>query len=311
MQRVFSYRQGDRAEYLAQYILSAFAISVPVPRQEDVGNDFHCSLLRREGPSLYPYLPFNIQIKSHNDDLVKKGISFGGVTASAKNPKWRKHEIEQLREMQTPFLIGAVNKDEQWMDIFGTVPRYFVSLNWHQLPQWPREVIFVPYSPTGEGHLGAGEITKLDPLPDMPDVLLTIPLGRPIVRISISDSEDQGKCEEIKALLEPYLLLDQQNAVLNRLGVHYLEWPLIMRTGQKPNEMGAGAVLGPPGSPPFEAPLPVLCKIVASTLKTYVNLGRKDLLAPWMPILDQLPFDKSNTFIQDMIVEARKAFAKE
>jgi len=127
MQRTLSYRQGDRAEYLAQYILSAFAISVPVPRQEDVGSDFHCSLLKREGNNLRPYLPFNIQIKSYADKIQQEGIQFGGITE--KGRKWRKHEIEQLCQADTPFLVGVVNKEEQWLDLFSTITRYFVRCN--------------------------------------------------------------------------------------------------------------------------------------------------------------------------------------
>jgi hypothetical protein len=139
MQRVFSFRQGDRAEYLAQYILSAFAISVPVPRQEDVGSDFHCSLLKREGSNLRPYLPFNIQIKSYGDKILNEGISFGGITEGGN---WRSHEFDQLLQTDTPFLIGIVNKekDEQWMDIFSTITRYFIHYNWNNAGK-PRQVI--------------------------------------------------------------------------------------------------------------------------------------------------------------------------
>ena len=116
MQRVFSFRQGDRAEYLAQYILSSFAISVPVPRQEDVGTDFHCSLLKREGTNLRPYLPFNIQIKSYGKEVLTKGIRFGGLTDAGN---WRKHEVEQLCQTDTPFIIGIVNAEKQTMPVHG------------------------------------------------------------------------------------------------------------------------------------------------------------------------------------------------
>src|SRR5262245_54201871 len=90
MQRYFTFRQGFRAEYLSQYILSALAIAVPVPRPEDVGVDFHCSLLRRDGDNLRPTLPFNIQIKKSGADVLKKGIHFGGLTDAGRS---RSHEI--------------------------------------------------------------------------------------------------------------------------------------------------------------------------------------------------------------------------
>lgn len=155
MQRIVSYRQGDRAEYLAQYILSAFAISVPVPRQEDVGSDFHCSLLKREQNNLRPYLPFNIQIKSHSAKLLKEGVIFGGITDAGN---WREHEIEQLCQTDTPFLVGVVSKEDQWIDLFSTITRHFVRINWMGKGM-PREVALMPYLPKGEEHLGAGRNT--------------------------------------------------------------------------------------------------------------------------------------------------------
>ena len=40
----YPFRQGNRSEYLALYILSALGISIYVPRTEDIGVDFYCSL---------------------------------------------------------------------------------------------------------------------------------------------------------------------------------------------------------------------------------------------------------------------------
>lgn len=42
--RLFSFREGDRSEYLAQYLLSGLGLVTPVPRQEDIGFDFVCSI---------------------------------------------------------------------------------------------------------------------------------------------------------------------------------------------------------------------------------------------------------------------------
>ena len=228
MQRLVSFRQGDRAEYLAQYILSALAITVPVPRQEDVGIDLHCSLLRREGDNLRPTVPFNIQVKSAGADILNNGVRFGGVTQGGN---WRRHEIEQLCQTDTPFLIGLVNLEQQSLDVFSTITRYFVLSNW-QGTGLPREVAMIPYEPVGEAHIGAGAQEDLAAKPDMPQKLWKLPLGQPIVSISIAESEDEHRSEEIKNLLEPYLRMDQENAVCFRIGLGYFNWPLIIRPGQ-------------------------------------------------------------------------------
>lgn len=304
MQRVLSFRQGDRAEYLAQYILSAIAITVPVPRQEDVGTDFHCSLLKRERNNLRPYLPFNIQIKSHGDEVLKEGVSFGGLTKS-KEPQWRRHEIEQLCQMDSPFLIGIVNKDEQWIDLFCTITRYFLAYNWKR-SGLPREVSLIPYEPVGEGHLGAGEWEDLPDRPDMPRGHWRLPLGQPMVRITIADSENPERCEQIKQLLEPYLRMDQENGVFARIGLGYFNWPKIIRRDQPLTDGAVGLVTPPATSPVVQRQLTVLTRITASLLRSYQISDRKKEILEWQSVLGQLPVASETDTIRDAVQDALK-----
>jgi hypothetical protein len=285
MQRLFSYRQGDRAEYLAQYILSAFAISVPVPRQEDVGSDFHCSLLKRESNNLRPYLPFNIQVKSYGDSVRTEGIAFGGITDRGN---WRNHEIEQLCQADTPFLIGIVNKERQWLDVFSTITRYFVRYNWHQKGT-PRQVNLIPYQPNEDQDLGCGALEDLEEKANMPRMLWKLPIGQPVLRITIEDSENTETCEQIKHLLEPHLRMDQENAVFARIGLGYFNWPLRIRTGQPLHHGAVGLV-----SPPFDAQMLQgqilsMARMAGSLLKSYQIKGMKREILDWEQVLRQLP----------------------
>jgi hypothetical protein len=300
MQRHFSFRQGDRAEYLAQYILSAIAITVPVPRQEDVGADFHCSLLRREGNNLRPTLPFNIQIKSAGDKIHKDGIRFGGVTDAGS---WRKHEIDGLCQTDTPFLIGLVDLDKQSLDVFSTITRYFVLSNW-QGTGLPREVALMPYNPVGEGHLGAGAQEEVDVKDGMPSKLWKLPLGQPVVSISIGDSEDPEKCERIKTLLEPFLRMDQENAVCFRVGLGYFDWPLIIRPGQTLREFAGGMASPPADSPAVQKQLQTLGRIIASLLTSYRLSGKKQEILAWEPSLPQLPLAQAPEFVRNSVRQA-------
>lgn len=304
MQRVFSFRQGDRAEYLAQYILSAIAITVPVSRQEDVGTDFHCSLLRKDGKNLRPYRPFNIQVKSHGNEVRKKGVSFGGLTTS-KKPQWCRHEIEQLCQTDTPFLVGIVNKDDQWIDLFCTITRYFVIYNWLQKGH-PRKVSLIPYAPVGEGHLGAGAWEDLPERPDMPRGHWRLPLGQPMVRITIADSENPERCEQIKQLLEPYLRMDQENGVFARIGLGYFNWPKIIRTGQPLTDGAVGLVTPPATSPAVKSQLVALTRIAASLLRSYQISGMKKEILEWQDVLGQLPVASEPDTIRDAVQDALK-----
>jgi hypothetical protein len=305
MQRLRSFRQGDRAEYLAQYILSALAITVPVPRQEDVGTDFHCSLLRGEGDNLRPTLPFNIQIKSAGKKILKDGIRFGGETEAGA---WRQHEINQLCQTDTPFLVGLVDLKKQSLDIFSTITRYFVLSNWHGTGL-PREVALIPYDPMGEAHLGAGFQEDLPIKADMPGKLCMLPLGQPIVSISIEESEDSNRCEEIKNLLEPYLRMDQENAVRFRIGLGYFDWPLIIRPGEPLKECGAGLATQSAESPSVQQQLRTVACIVASLLTSYQLSNRKADILAWESTLAQLPISQTPEFVRNSIQQAL-AFAR-
>jgi hypothetical protein len=64
--RSYSFREGDRSEYLAQFLLSALGLCSPISRQEDVGYDFSGSIANQESGLIsfgYPYL---ISIKSQS-----------------------------------------------------------------------------------------------------------------------------------------------------------------------------------------------------------------------------------------------------
>ena len=296
-QRYERTRKGDRAEYLAQYILSSFTVCVPVLRQEDTGIDFYCSLLRKVDEDLRPYLAFNVQVKSSDDS-----IEIGGVT---KGGKWREHEIQQFCSLETPLLIGIVDIADQRLDLFTTASRYFVG-------RWkngiiPRRIDLIPYAPEGEGHLGDGEIKKLKTELGMPDEVWKLPIGQPIVRIPIADSENEQKRETIKQLLEPYLQMDQQNSVLARLGLGYWEWPLIMRPNVPLQEVGAGLAIN---SPPSPAHLLNMLKLIAGLLFSYHNGKQREKILPWIPILEQFNLGDANPFVREVIAKAI-AYAQE
>lgn len=298
--RYFPYRQGDRAEYLAQYILSALAITVPVPRQEDVGIDFHCSLLRRENKKLYPSVPFNIQIKSAGKTILRDGIRFGGVT---KSGDWRKHQIEQLCQMDTPFLVGLVDLKKLTLHLFCTITRYFILANWRNL-NLPREVALMPFTPPTEGHLSDGEHEELPEKPGIPRALWKLPLGQPIVSITISESEKPKRCEEIKAVLEPYLRMDLENAVRFNIGLGYFDWPLIIRTGERIRESAAGLSSHSVDSPAVAKQLETLARMVASLLVSYRLSRMKKEILEWEPVLKQLPILRTPEFVRNSIQQA-------
>jgi hypothetical protein len=153
----FTFRQGDRSEYLALYMLSALGLAVPVPRQEDVGIDFHCNLARQDGEAITYFAPYNVQVKSAS---VKR-LEYGGHSKKKKKdkpPEWKGYEIQWILSQETPYFIAIVDKDKAKLRLFSTATRWFAVHN----PKPPYELVFRPYVPTGDGHLGNGTKTPLE-----------------------------------------------------------------------------------------------------------------------------------------------------
>jgi hypothetical protein len=111
--RLNSFRQGDRSEYLAQYILSSLGIAIRVPREEDIGIDFYCSLANLKEGDLTFSSPFTVQIKSNSEN-----VSYGGVD---KKNVWKEHEIDWLFDQELPFLIGIADKEKHNIKLFITI----------------------------------------------------------------------------------------------------------------------------------------------------------------------------------------------
>lgn len=109
-----SFREGSRSEYLAQYILSTLGVSVPVPRQEDIGADFHCTLAEQDGERLIFKGSFLVQTKSISE---KDKLFYGGL--DDKN-EWKQEEVSWLFGQELPLFIGLVDKQALKMEFFST-----------------------------------------------------------------------------------------------------------------------------------------------------------------------------------------------
>ena len=70
--RARNFRLGDRSELLVEHLLAGLAFTTRVPRQEDIGIDFMCSLITgSHGAGLLKAGPFfSVQSKSNRKALV-------------------------------------------------------------------------------------------------------------------------------------------------------------------------------------------------------------------------------------------------
>ncbi len=98
--RLRSYRLGDRSELLVQHLLSGVAFTTPVPRQEDIGVDFLCSLitglddagLLRAGPFFTVQAKSNVEAVVYHDphqlEWIKHQENFCFALPTARRQRW-------------------------------------------------------------------------------------------------------------------------------------------------------------------------------------------------------------------------------
>jgi hypothetical protein len=210
----FPFRQGDRSEYLALYMLSALGICIYVPRTEDVGADFYCSLAKRDGNRMTFHLPFIVQVKSSS---IKR-LSFGGPD---KEGRWKKEEIEWLFSQELPLLIAIVDKASSKLDLYSTSGMWAVRYTGKDFGQ-------IDLLPGDPGDLHGTLAPDYSRVADWPDGIgdgrkCELPLGPPVLSISIDDVEDKAKVKTYGEILSVPLSIEQDNITYRRLQVHFFK----------------------------------------------------------------------------------------
>lgn len=105
MPHLYKFRQGWQSENLARFLLSEFAfIAQPSTIADDVGNDFYCTLFKKEKygkqDCLLPNNSFVIQIKSSSNN----------INLSSK--------CNFLDQLELPFFIGIVDRQKLNLKIY-------------------------------------------------------------------------------------------------------------------------------------------------------------------------------------------------
>jgi hypothetical protein len=210
----FPFRQGDRSEYLALYMLSALGICIYVPRTEDVGADFYCSLAKRDGNRMTFHLPVIVQLKSNS---IRR-LSFGGPDEKGR---WKKEEVDWLFGQELPLLIGLADKASSKLDLYSTSSMWaarYTGRDFGQLdfllpdPGDLHESVMPTYSAVKDWPQGIGDGRKCE-----------LSLGPPVLSMSIDDVEDETKLTQYREILSVPLAIEQDNITYRRLQVHFFK----------------------------------------------------------------------------------------
>lgn len=213
--RSYSFREGDRSEYLAQFLLSAMGLCTPIPRQEDIGFDFACSIADQESNLLtfgYPYL---ISIKS-----ASKPSILIQPTKTAIQAGDHRH-VEWLFRQEQPVFLGVVDKEAVTLRIFSLLPIWFLyyrggptigslSLN-------PR----LDAAQTGD----VGAPSQGSELAEWPGHYhYDLDLGHPAAILDLPTIKDEARTRAAKRFLRMAVDYSERNLLHYRLQIPHFYW---------------------------------------------------------------------------------------
>ena len=203
-----TFRLGDRSELLVEHLLAGIAFTTRVPRQEDIGIDFMCSLITG----------------SHGAGLLKAGPFFSvQAKSSAEAVVYEKaHELEWIMHQENPLLICVADRAASAMDVYSTWNLICaVQRGWQG--QAPANCIRLC---PGQS---SGEWTGVR---DNPDGSQDVLLGKPILRITHEQVFDENSTKEIAEVLEGWVAIDRENIVNRHAGMNWVVGPLAYETGK-------------------------------------------------------------------------------
>jgi hypothetical protein len=198
-----SFRCGDRSELLAEFLLSAIAFTSRVPRQEDVGYDFFCSLIQEDDKLLKTGAFFAVQAKSSSDPVIYK----------------KDYEIDWITNQENPLLLCVVNREALAMDIYST---------WNLLGHLLKKASQIELIPRARVEPWPGVEYKEE------DGAQKIGLGPPIARISATQVFDNDYIAQVKTVIGEWVALDRENIVNRQAGMYWMVGPPKYQTSQSP-----------------------------------------------------------------------------
>lgn len=203
--RSSNFRPGDIAEKLAETILSFIVFTTHVSRENDVGHDFICVLPQREGNILKADMSFTVQVKAIG---LRNRLVFS-----------KPHQCEWLEKQDMPFFICLADNKNLRIDIFST-------WNIHNSYLWKRSKSY---------KLLPGKSNDFPALPfprEEPECrrLQNIPLGKPIISVTMFDVVNKEKIEQFRMVLKDWVSLERENILRKSLSLKWIHGPIRYKT---------------------------------------------------------------------------------
>lgn len=221
--RSYNFREGDRSEYLANYLLSGLGLVTAVPRQEDIGFDFYCQLANEETDNLSFGFPFIIQVKSSGTE----SITYGNSDPS----KWKVENLSWLFRLEIPLLVGVIHKKEMRLDVYNTSPLNFIFF---EFPNHSLLELKLRNNPDKKDLDGVNKQALENwPVGNGDGNKYIVDLGNPIITITNNDIYETEILKKKKEILRTVIMYEQQSLLYKKLGIPYFYWTFNIDTNEK------------------------------------------------------------------------------
>lgn len=208
--RARTFRLGDRSELLVQHLLTGIAFTTPVPRQEDVGIDFLCSL-----------------VTGYDDaTLLRAGTFFSAQAKSSEEPLIyeKPHELDWITNQENPLLLCIAERKSSAMDVYSTWNLLCAVLNGWKGEKQASRIRLIPGKTCNDW---PGVVDNSDGSQD-------VFLGKPIVRIAHDQIFDEAKTKDVLRVIEKWVALDRENIVNRHADLNWVAGPRAYETGKPP-----------------------------------------------------------------------------
>lgn len=203
-----SFRFGDTAERLAEFILGSMAFTTLVSRQDDVGYDLFCVLFERDKNLLRAGPFFTVQVKGRNDSIIYESD----------------HAKSWITNQHNPFFICIADRKSCSVELYST----WDLLN-QLLDRGHGRIVLVPSEPPNG--LACREFRE-----EIPEQVVY--LGKPVLRISVQEAMDEDQATKYGEILHKWVALDRENIVNRWAGFYWVVGPRDYETNKQPYELG-------------------------------------------------------------------------
>ena len=220
-----SFRLGDRSELLVEHLLAGVAFTTRVPRQEDIGIDFMCSLITGPRAPLLKAGPFfTAQARSEAQPLVYE----------------KPHELEWIRNLENPLLICVADRHAGAMDVYSTWNLVCAVHGGWKGQKVPSCIRLCP-----------GECWEDWPgVRNNPDGSQDVLLDKPIIRVTHDQIFDEESTAQIAEVLAGWVSIDRVNIVNRYAGLNFVVSPRAYETDKPPRGPDAAAFYSHPQNLP-------------------------------------------------------------